>query len=43
MISSYFKHLTISDLIENIEAYYLINKNDDIYKQIKKDDINHFY
>ena len=41
IISSYFTHLTIKDLINKAEIYYLTNKDDEINKIIKNDNISH--
>ena len=39
IISSYFTHLTIKNLINKAEIYYLIDKDDDINKIIKNDNV----
>jgi DNA-directed RNA polymerase II subunit RPB1 len=40
IISSYFTHLTIKDLINKAEIYYLLNKDDEINKIIKNDKVS---
>jgi DNA-directed RNA polymerase II subunit RPB1 len=38
-ISSFFKHLTIKELVKNAEIYYIVNTNNDINIKIEKDNV----
>jgi intein/homing endonuclease len=44
LIASYFKHLTIRELIEGAEIYYSMDGKDDLSKQLEDDNVtNPFY
>ena len=44
IIASYLKHLTIGELIDNAEIYYMSDKNDNLAKMLKNDNTsNPFY